>query len=77
MNAFLAIIDDGGRAIFVINREAVEINYFPLYFIDSTKTHLTMALANPFRRGSWGWGMFVNQNHATEEGNGSSWWGCL
>jgi hypothetical protein len=28
MNAVLAIIADGGRAIIVINREAVEINYF-------------------------------------------------
>jgi hypothetical protein len=27
MNAVLAIIADGGRAIIVINREAVEINY--------------------------------------------------
>jgi hypothetical protein len=28
MNAVLAIIADGRRAIIVINREAVEINYF-------------------------------------------------
>ena len=28
MYAVLAIIADGGRAIIVINREAVEINYF-------------------------------------------------
>ena len=38
MNAILAIIADGGRAIIVIDREGVEINYFLLYFIDSTKT---------------------------------------
>jgi hypothetical protein len=30
MNAVLAIIVDGGRAIFFIDREAVEINYFLL-----------------------------------------------
>ncbi len=30
MNAVLAIIADGGRAIVVIDREAVEINYFLL-----------------------------------------------
>jgi hypothetical protein len=30
MNAVLAIIADGGRAIIVINREAVQINYFLL-----------------------------------------------
>jgi hypothetical protein len=38
INAVLAIITDGGRAIVVIYREGVEINYFLLYFIDSTKT---------------------------------------
>jgi hypothetical protein len=34
----LAIIADVGRAIVVIYREGVEINYFLLYFIDSDKT---------------------------------------
>ena len=38
INVVLAIIADGGRAIVVIFREGVEINYFLLYFIDSTKT---------------------------------------
>jgi hypothetical protein len=38
MNAVMAIIADGGRAIIVIDREGVEINDFLLYFIDSTKT---------------------------------------
>ena len=38
INAVLAIIADGGRAIVVIFREGVEINYFLLYFIDSAKT---------------------------------------
>jgi hypothetical protein len=38
MNAVLAIIANGGQAILVINREAVEINYFLLFFIDSTET---------------------------------------
>jgi len=33
MNAILAIIADGGRAIVVIYREAVEINKFLIYFI--------------------------------------------
>jgi hypothetical protein len=32
MNAVLAIIDDGGQVIVVIDREAVEINYFLLYY---------------------------------------------
>jgi hypothetical protein len=38
MNAVLDIIADGKRSIIVINREAVEINYFLLYFIDSDET---------------------------------------
>jgi hypothetical protein len=38
MNAILAIIAGGGQAIVVIDREAVEINYFLLLFIDSAKT---------------------------------------
>ncbi len=38
INAVLAIIADGGRAIVVIYTEGEEINYCHLYFIDSTKT---------------------------------------
>ena len=64
MNAVLAIIADGGRAIVVIYREGVEINYFLLYFIDSAKTL-------PLQRGSRGCGIFVHQNHAAGGGNGS------
>ncbi len=26
---------------------------------------------NPFRRGSWGWGVFINQDHGVGGGNGS------
>ena len=37
MNAVLAIIADGGRAIVVIYTEGEEINYFLLNFIDSDK----------------------------------------
>jgi hypothetical protein len=29
------------------------------------------ALPNPLRRGSWGWGMLDQQNHAAGGGNGS------
>ena len=38
MNAILAIIADGEQAIIVINIEAIQINYFLLFFIDSDKT---------------------------------------
>jgi len=33
MNAILAIIADGGQVIVVNYREAVEINYFIIYYI--------------------------------------------
>jgi len=58
MHAVLATIADGGRAIVVINREAEEINYFLLQFIDSTKIIC-----------SQGYGMLVYQNHAALAGN--------
>jgi len=38
MNAVLDIIAHGERVIIVINREAVQIYYFLLNFIDSDKT---------------------------------------
>jgi hypothetical protein len=38
MDAVLATIANSGQAIIVIDKEAVEINKFLLYFIDSTKT---------------------------------------
>jgi hypothetical protein len=62
IDAILATIVDGGRAIVVIYREGVEINHFLQYFIDSTKTLYV---------GSWGWGMLVHQSHAAGEENGS------
>ena len=50
MNAVLAIIADGGRVIIVIDKEGVEINYFLLYFIDSTKTFQRRPRPTPPRR---------------------------
>ncbi len=38
MDAILATIADGGQAIILNFREAVQIIFFLLYFIDSTKT---------------------------------------
>ena len=29
------------------------------------------ASSNPFRRGSWGWGVFIHQNHGAGGRNGS------
>ncbi len=48
MDALLATIVDGGQAIVVIYREGVEINYFLLYFIDSTKTLQQRPHPTPF-----------------------------
>jgi hypothetical protein len=48
MDAVLAIIADGGRSIVVIDREAVEINYFLLLFIDSDKTLRRRPCPTPF-----------------------------
>ena len=47
MNAVLAIITNGRQAIVVIDREAVEMNYFLLYFIDSTETLLRQPQPTP------------------------------
>jgi len=38
---------------------------------------LMAASSNPFQRGSQGWGVFIDGNHAARRGNGSSWWECL
>ena len=46
MNAILAIIADGGRAIVVIYTEGEEIYYFFLCFIDSDKTLTLTQISN-------------------------------
>ena len=53
MNAVLAIIADGGRAIVVIYREAVEINYFFHLLYNFILNPLMAASSNPLQRG-WG-----------------------
>jgi hypothetical protein len=35
------------------------------------------ASSNPLRRGSRGWGVFIYENHAARQENGTLWWGCL
>ena len=46
INAVLAIIADGGRAIVVIYTEGEEIYYSLLYFIDSDKTLMLTQISN-------------------------------
>ena len=55
MHTTFAIIANGGHAIDVIDREAVEINYFLLSLLILLKP-LAVASANPFQRGSRGLG---------------------
>jgi hypothetical protein len=77
MDAIVATVVDGGRAIVDIDIEAGrnKLIYHLLYnFILNT---LMAALSNPFQRGSQGWGVFLHGNHATRLENYSSWWGCL
>jgi hypothetical protein len=71
INAVLAIIADGGRAIVVIYTEGEEINYCHLYFIDSTKTLWQRPRPTPCEEAPGRWGMFLHQNHGAGGGNGS------
>jgi hypothetical protein len=78
MDAILATIANGGRAIVDINREARRnklISHFLYYLILNP---LTATLAKPFRRGScWGWSMFSIKTMPLERQTTPSWWGCL
>ena len=77
INAVLAIISDCIRAIVVIYKERVEINYFPFYFNDSAKTlrqrpHQTPCVEAP------GGAVFLSiKTMPLEEKMAPSWWGCL
>jgi hypothetical protein len=72
MDAILATVADGVRAIVDIDREASRnklISCLIYYFILNPKG---VALANPFCRGSQGWCMFRHKNHAAGEANDST-----
>jgi hypothetical protein len=71
MNAVLAVIANGGRAIVVIYREKVEIQYFLILFIDSAKTLRRRPWPTP-SAGFQGWGTLGQQNHAAGGENGYS-----
>ncbi len=77
MNAILAIIANGERAIIVINREAVQINYFLLYFIDSDKTLRHWPLPTPFQEAPGGAVCSSIKTMPLEGETTPSWWGCL
>ena len=77
MNAVLAIIANGGRAIVVIYREGVEINYFLLYFIDSDKTLRRRPRPTPCEEAHGAAVCSSIKTMPLEGETAPSWWGCL
>jgi hypothetical protein len=77
MNAILAIITNGGRAIIEIDREGLEINCFLLLFIDSAKTLRQRPHPTPCKEAPGG-AVFSSIKTMLMEGETApSWWGCL
>jgi hypothetical protein len=77
INAVLAIIAGGGRAIVVIYREGAEINYFLLYFIDSAKTLRRRPRPTPCKEAPGGVVCSSIKTMPLEGKTAPSWWGCL
>ena len=77
MDAVLAIIADGERGIFVIDREPVQIKYFLLYFIDSDITLQRWPLPTPCEEAPRGAVCSSIKTMPLEGGMAPSWWGCL
>ena len=73
MNAVLAIIAGGRRSIFVIDREAVEIHYFLVWFFDSTKTLQRQPRPTPFREAPGGGVCSDNKTMPLEGQTAPSW----
>ena len=71
MNAVLAIIADGGRAIVAIYREGSRNKLISPLLYNFILNPSMVASSNPFQRGSQGWGTLVHQNHGAGGGNGS------
>ncbi len=71
MDAFLAIIADGGRAIVVIYREGSRNKLNSPLLYNFILNPSMVASSNPFRIGSREWGMLVHQNHGARGENGS------
>jgi hypothetical protein len=71
MDAMLATIVDGEQVIVGIDREASRNKLISCLIFTFMLNPLTAAMSNPFRRGSWGWGVFYHRNHAAGEAKGS------
>ena len=81
MDAILAIIANTGERLLSIDRDrkAVEINYFILQFIDSTKTLRWRPRPTPSAEAPGG-GVSVcltNNTMPLEGQTALPWWGCL
>ena len=77
MYAILAIAASGGRAIIIIDREAVEIDCFLLYFIDSAKTLQRRPHPTPRNEAHRGAVYLSIKTMPLERETAPSWWGCL
>ncbi len=71
MHAVLDIIVEGGNGIVDIDREVGRNKFITCLIHDIILNPSMLALANPFHRGSQGWGMLRQQNHAARGANGS------
>ncbi len=71
MNAVSTIISDCGQGIVDFDREVGRNKLITRLIHDIILNPSMAALANPFHRGSWGWGMLTGQNHATGGAKGS------
>ena len=73
----MVTVVDGEQAIVGINIEASRNKLISNFLYNVILNPSMAASSNPFRRGSWGWSVFICGNHATRLENGSSWLGCL
>ncbi len=71
MDAMLATIANGGQEIYNIDREAGRNKLIYCLIYQFKLNPLMATLANPFRRGTRGWGMFWHKNHASNKANSS------
>jgi hypothetical protein len=77
MNAVLAIIADGGWEIIVIKREAVQINYFLIQFIESEKNIQRWPCPTPCKEARGGAVCSSIKTMPLEGETAPSWWECL
>jgi hypothetical protein len=77
IGAILTSIVTGGQARFQQHIEEAINKLISYSLYNVIQNPSTAASSNPLQRGSRGCGMFVHQNHAARQENGSSWLGYL